>query len=328
MPGIVTVTMNPALDITTSTSMVVPTSKVRCGEPRRDPGGGGLNVARVLRVLGASATAVFPSGGHIGRAIEDLVATEGVAMRSLTIRGSTRESLTINETETGLQYRFVLPGPRMTSMEQAAFLDLVTEAASEASYVVVSGSLPPGVPDDFYQHVADVVGELGARVVVDTSGPALRQLRGGVFLVKPSIRELREWTGRKLQVVDDQVAGARELIVRGVCAVVVLSLGAEGALLVTRHQEEYFPSIDVPVVSGVGAGDSMVAGMVYGLAHRWSLSDSVRYGVSAGAAMLQTPGTALCRLEDVKRFYSELTDGSAPTRSSGSSAPAVRRADR
>ena len=311
MPDIVTLTMNPALDITTSTNRVVPTDKVRCGAPRRDPGGGGLNVARVLHVLGTPATAVFPSGGHTGRALEDLVATEGVGIRSLTIRGSTRESLTINENETGLQYRFVLPGPTVTAREQVACLDLVIEVASGADYVVVSGSLPPGVPADFYQQVADVVGDLGARVIVDTSGPALRQLRGGVFLVKPSIRELRDWTGRELSAIDDQVAAAREVIDRGVSQVVVLSLGADGALLVTRDRDEHFPSVQVPVVSGVGAGDSMVAGVVCGLAQGRSLSDSVRYGIAAGAAMLQTPGTALCRRSDVERFYALLTDGSA-----------------
>ncbi|WP_016881421.1 MULTISPECIES: 1-phosphofructokinase family hexose kinase [unclassified Rhodococcus (in: high G+C Gram-positive bacteria)] len=311
MPEIVTLTMNPALDITTSTNRVAPTDKVRCGAPRRDPGGGGLNVARVLHVLGTPATAVFPSGGHTGRALEDLVATEGVPIRSRTIRGSTRESLTINENETGLQYRFVLPGPIVTAREQMECLDLVTEVASGADYVVVSGSLPPGVPADFYQQVADVVGDLGARVIVDTSGPALRLLRGGVFLVKPSIRELRDWTGRELSVIDDQVAATREIIDRGVCEVIVLSLGADGALLVTRDRDEYFPSVDVAVVSGVGAGDSMVAGVICGLARGRSLSDSVRYGIAAGAAMLQTPGTALCRRADVERFYALLTDGSA-----------------
>ncbi|SEB31934.1 1-phosphofructokinase family hexose kinase [Rhodococcus koreensis] len=311
MPDIVTLTMNPALDITTSTNRVVPTDKVRCGAPRRDPGGGGLNVARVLHVLGTPATAVFPSGGHTGRALEDLVATEGVPIRSLTIRGSTRESLTINENETGLQYRFVLPGPTVTTREQRACLDLLIEVASGADYVVVSGSLPPDVPADFYQHVAGAVGDLGARVIVDTSGPALRQLRGRVFLVKPSIRELRDWTGRELSAIDDQVAATREVIDRGVCDVVVLSLGAEGALLVTQDRDEYFPSVEVPVVSGVGAGDSMVAGVVSGLARGRSLSDSVRYGIAAGAAMLQTPGTALCRRTDVERFYTLLTEGSA-----------------
>ncbi|WP_373560168.1 1-phosphofructokinase family hexose kinase [Rhodococcus sp. ACS1] len=248
----------------------------------------------------------FPGGTS-----EDLVATEGVPIRSLTIRGSTRESLTINENETGLQYRFVLPGPTVTTREQRACLDLLIEVASGADYVVVSGSLPPDVPADFYQHVAGAVGDLGARVIVDTSGPALRQLRGRVFLVKPSIRELRDWTGRELSAIDDQVAATREVIDRGVCDVVVLSLGAEGALLVTQDRDEYFPSVEVPVVSGVGAGDSMVAGVVSGLARGRSLSDSVRYGIAAGAAMLQTPGTALCRRTDVERFYTLLTEGSA-----------------
>ncbi|MFZ2176368.1 MAG: 1-phosphofructokinase family hexose kinase [Rhodococcus sp. (in: high G+C Gram-positive bacteria)] len=306
MPDIVTLTMNPALDITTSTGRVMPTSKIRCDAPRRDPGGGGVNVARVLQVLGRPATAVFPSGGHCGRALEDLVATEGVALRTVTIRGSTRESFTINEESTGLQYRFVLPGPVLTAIEQQSCLELLARVARDAVFVVAGGSLPPGVPVDFYQRVADLVAPLGARLIVDTSGPALRQLRRGIYLVKPSIRELREWVGQELPTRADQVAAARTLIGDGVCTVLALSLGADGALLVTADEEEHFPSVDVDVVSGVGAGDSMVAGITFGLSCGWALRDAMRYGIAAGAAMLRTPGTAPCLRSDVELFYSQL----------------------
>lgn len=308
MPTIVTLTMNPALDITTAAGALTPTDKVRCESPRRDPGGGGINVARILTILGDSVTAVFPAGGHTGRALEDLVVTEGVGIRTITIRGSTRESFTVNERQTGLQYRFVLPGPEMTCLEQESSLELLAETAAEAEFVVASGSLPPGVPPDFCQRIADIVADVGARFVVDTSGPALQHLSHGIFLLKPSIRELRERMGRELRSLGEQVAAARELIDTGVCSVVVLSLGANGAVHVTAHEDAYCPSVEVPVVSGVGAGDSMVAGITHGLVRGWPLSETVRYGVAAGAAMLGTPGTALCRRTEIERYFTQLTE--------------------
>ncbi|GAA4488461.1 1-phosphofructokinase family hexose kinase [Rhodococcus olei] len=309
MTDIVTLTMNPALDISTTTGRVVPTDKVRCGAPRRDPGGGGINVARVLTALGEPATAVFPSGGHSGRALEDLVASEGVRSRTVTIRRSTRESFTVNEEHTGLQYRFVLPGPTLTPTEVDACLRVLAATAPRARFVVASGSLPPGVPADFYQTLADVVSDLGARLVVDTSGPPLRALRGGVYLLKPSIRELRDYVGHDLRSADDRVAAARAIIDQGVCTVVVLSLGADGAVHVTADDAEHVPSLAVPVVSGIGAGDSMVAGIVFGLGRGWELREAVRYGVAAGAAALGSPGTALCSRADVERCYERLRDG-------------------
>lgn len=308
MNDIVTLTMNPALDITTVTGRVIPTDKMRCGTPRRDPGGGGINVARVLNVLGEQATAVFPSGGHSGRALEDLVATEGVHSRTVTIRGSTRESFTVNEEQTTLQYRFVLPGPLLTPLEVDSCLHLLTTTAADARFVVASGSLPPGVPVDFYQIVADIVSHRGAQLVLDTSGPPLRAVHRGVYLLKPSIRELRECVGRELVTIDDQVIAARDLISSGVCEVVVLSLGAAGAVHVTAEEAEHCPSVKVPVVSGVGAGDSMVAGTLFGLARGWDMRESVRFGIAAGAAMLGTPGTALCCRADIERYYAQLTD--------------------
>ncbi|MFZ2174446.1 MAG: 1-phosphofructokinase family hexose kinase [Rhodococcus sp. (in: high G+C Gram-positive bacteria)] len=306
MADIVTVTMNPAVDITLSAERVTPTSKVRCGPPHRDPGGGGLNVARVLRVLGESVTALFPSGGHNGRALEDLVASEGVKVRSFTIAGSTRESFTVDEESTGLQYRFVLPGPPVAPVEQQTCLRLLREVGAGADFVVASGSLPPGVPSDYYQSIADVVAGLGARLVVDTSGEALRHLHHGAYLLKMSGRELRERIGRDLTTLDEQSAAAGELVSAGVCEVAVVSLGADGALLVTAEGPRYFPSVEVPVVSGVGAGDSMVAGITAALRRGWSLDEVVRYGVAAGSAMLLTPGTQLCSAADVERFYSQI----------------------
>jgi 6-phosphofructokinase 2 len=303
--SIVTLTMNPALDITTAADVVRHTDKIRCDGARYDAGGGGINVARFARVLGASVTAVFPAGGATGAVVTDLVAEADVSMQRVDIGSPTRESFTVNERSTGKQYRFVLPGPRLRFAEQGLCLDLLRKAAASAEYVVASGSLPPGVPPNFYQRVADICREVDARLILDTSGTGLTHVRSDVFLVKPSVRELRECVGRPLETEAEQLVAAHELIDRGVAKVVVVSLGAGGALLVTADENKRFSAIPVHAVSGVGAGDAMVAAITVGLSFGWPLSKSVRYGIAAATAKLLTPGTAACSRADVERFFEQ-----------------------
>lgn len=300
---IVTLTMNPALDITTGADIVRQTEKIRCSAARYDPGGGGINVARVAHALGASVSAIFPAGGPTGETVRDLVAAEGVTHRQVGIASSTRESFTVNEGSTGGQYRFVLPGPHVSFAEQALCLDELRRAAAGAEFVVASGSLPPGVPADFYQRVAGVCRDAGALLILDTSGGGLTHVKSDVFLLKPSVRELRECVGRELATETEQAAAAHELINRGIAQAVVVSLGSDGALVAVAGRTQRFSAIPVRGGSGVGAGDAMVAAITVGLSRAWPLSDAVRYGIAAGAAMLLTPGTAVCRRADVERFY-------------------------
>jgi 6-phosphofructokinase 2 len=301
--AIVTLTMNPALDITTNAAVVAPVDKIRCGAPRYDPGGGGINVARMAHVLGASVTAVFPAGGAIGDLVTDLVAQAGVPLRRVPIAGCTRQSVTVDETSTGRQYRFVLPGPHLSFAEQCECLNQLRAAVAGARFVVASGSLPPNVHPDYYQRVADICEEHGARLVLDTSGGGLRHITDGVFLLKPSVRELRECVGRELRSEADQLAAAHELIDRGCAQNVVVSLGSNGALLATPDTSQRYPSVMVPPGSGVAAGDAMVAAITVGLTQGWPLDKSIRLGIAAGAAMLMTPGTAPCTSEDVQRLF-------------------------
>lgn len=301
-PAIVTLTMNPALDITTSAGHVVPTDKVRCHGVRYDAGGGGVNVARIARVLGAPVSAVFAAGGPTGDALADLLIDSGVPFHRVKIAANTRESFTINDESTGQQYRFVLEGPRLSFAEQAQCLDELRMAAQTAKFVVASGSLPPGVPADYYQRVADVCGRLGALLILDTSGGGLQHVSSGVFLLKASVRELRERTGYELATESEQVAAAQQLIQGGMTQAVVVSLGAGGALLVTRKVSQRFSAIRMRSGSGVGAGDAMVAAIAVGLTRGWPLAKSVRLGIAAGAAMLLTPGTAACNRDDVERL--------------------------
>jgi 6-phosphofructokinase 2 len=300
---IVTLCMNPALDITTGTDVVRPTDKLRCAAARYDPGGGGINVAHVAEVLGISSTAVFPAGGPAGELIHNLLVAEGLAIQRVRIGGSTRESFTVNELSTQQQYRFVLPGPQLTIAEQTECLLHLRRAAARARIVVASGSLPPGVPQDFYQQVATVCAELGTILLLDTSGGGLTHVKSGVFLLKPSIRELREDLGEDLTTEAEQVGAARGLVSRGVARHVLVSLGPQGALLVSRDGARRFAAVEVPPGSGVGAGDAMLAGVAVGIAREWPLSDAVRLGIAAGAAMMLTPGTAPCTREDTERLF-------------------------
>lgn len=303
---IVTLCMNPALDITTSTPAVGHTEKLRCAAPRYDPGGGGINVAHVAQVLGAPAAAVFPAGGPAGDVVHRLLTADGLAVHRVAINGSTRESFTVDERSTGRQYRFVLPGPQLSVSEQTECLLRLRELVTETAIVVASGSLPPGVPDDFYQHVADLCEETGATFLLDTSGGGLRTIGSGVFLLKPSVRELRECLDRALVTEADQVAAAREIVDRGAARHILVSVGARGALLVSKDRAQRFAAVPVPPGgSGVGAGDAMVAGVAVGLIRRWPLERAVRLGVAAGSATLLTPGTAPCTRADTERLFGQ-----------------------
>lgn len=297
-------TMNPALDITTSTEVVIPTDKMRCGAARYDPGGGGINVARVAHALGAPVLAMFPAGGASGDLVAAMLAAEGLRLRRIRAAEPTRESFTVNEESTQRQFRFVLPGPALGAAEQEECLHELRSLAASAGYVVASGSLPPNVAPDFYGRIAEVCGPLDARLIVDTSGSSLKHIQGaGAFLLKPSVRELRDCLGRELRDEAEQLGAARELINGGFADNVLVSLGAKGALLVTGQGAQRYPAVEVPPGSGVGAGDAMVAGITVGLDRGWPLAKSIRLGIAAGAAMLNTPGTASCTRADVERLF-------------------------
>lgn len=241
--AIVTLTMNPAVDIAVDADEVRPTEKIRCRHERCDAGGGGINVARFADALGIRTSAVFTAGGRVGERLIELVEETGVAAIPIVVCGSTREDFTVNDLKSGKQFRFVLPGPALGDAEQNRCLDSLRTAAESARFVVASGSLPPGVAPDFYQRVATMCTRAGVPLILDTSGGGLAHVTSGVFLLKPSVRELRECSGRDLTTTAEQVRSARELVDRGVTQGVLVSLGAQGALLVTNDGFARFPAL-------------------------------------------------------------------------------------
>lgn len=301
--AIATLTLNPALDVTTCTEKVRPQHKLRCSTPRFDPGGGGINVARVVTHLGGQATAVFPSGGPAGAAIVQLLEDQKIPIVAVPIAGATRESFTVDEGRPGDQYRFVLPGPELREDEQAALLDALF-AVKDVTHVVVSGSLPPGCDPAILKRIGARCRETGAKLVIDSSGPALAAAEGaGAWLIKPSLREVADLLGRDIGSEADEIAAARELRTRGFAEIVVISLAERGALLVGEGKELRVPAIPVEAKGTVGAGDSMVAAITLASAEGKGIEDALRYGIAAGAATLMTPATELARREDVERLY-------------------------
>jgi len=307
MKNIATLTMNPSIDISTTVDNVVAERKLRCDSPQHEPGGGGINVSRAVRKLGGESTAFFAAGGATGDFFERLLDAEDIRRQSLVIEGSTRESFMVYEKSTGQQYRFGMPGPTLGKKEWQGCIDRLFQSSEKADLIVASGSLPPGIPPDFYGRVAHRAKAMGIKTVVDCTGePFQEALNEGVYLIKPNIRELRSLARDPLDDESGQEAFARKLVEARQAEVVVVSLGAAGALMVSREESRRLRAPTVPIESKVGAGDSMVAGIVLGLVRKMSMSEAVRLGVAAGAAAVMTPGSELCRKEDTERLYGKI----------------------
>jgi len=307
VPDIATITINPAVDIFVNVDRVEPTRKLRCSAPKRDPGGGGINVARAAHRLGSSVVAIYPTGGVIGKLLQRLVEREGIDSIVTPSHVETRENFTAYEETSGDQYRFVLPGSTLHRAEWEACLDKLVTLPEKPKFVVVSGSVPPGVPDDFFGEVARAAKKLGAKTVVDTSGPALGEaLKEGVCLVKPNQNELSEFVGAPLGTDAERIAACRKLIGDKRTEMVALTLGEDGSMLVTKDGAWRAEPMKIEVVSAVGAGDSFLGGLVAGLAKELPLDQAFRLAVAAGTAAVMSQGTELCREQDVKRILGDV----------------------
>jgi len=307
VPDIATITINPAVDIFFNVDRVEPTRKLRCSAPKRDPGGGGINVARAAHRLGGSVVAIYPIGGVIGKLLQRLVEREGIDSIVTPSHVETRENFTAYEESTGDQYRFVLPGSTLHRAEWEACLDKLVTLPEKPKFVVASGSVPPGVQDDFFGQVARAAKRLGAKTVVDTSGPALGEaLKEGICLVKPNQNELSEFVGAPLSTDSERISACRKLIDDKRTEMVALTLGEDGSLLVTKDGAWRAEAMKIDVVSAVGAGDSFLGGLVAGLAKSLPLDQAFRLAVAAGTAAVMSPGTELCREQDVKRLLTDV----------------------
>jgi 6-phosphofructokinase 2 len=306
LTGIVTLTINPAVDVSTSVKKMVPFTKMRCAQAHRDPGGGGINVARVLKRLGIEATAIYPAGGATGKLLGTLVEREGVRSILIPAENETREDLTVFDEATRMQYRLVFPGAPLHEIEWKQCLGAIARIEPQPAFVIASGSLPAGVPDDFYGRVAQA-SKAHSKVIVDTSGPYLKAaLEHGVYLIKPNLHEFQELAGIAASDDASLIEAGRRLIDRGQVEVIALSLGPDGALLITLDLAMRANGLPIEPASVSGAGDSFLAAMVWSLVKHGNLETALRYGVAGGSAALLSPGTELCRPEDVHRLVDQV----------------------
>jgi 6-phosphofructokinase 2 len=311
MKTIVTISINPAIDKSSSVAHVVAERKLYCKRPRLEPGGGGVNISRAIRKLGGESMLLYAAGGLTGERLQELLNEEDLVHRPLPIEGSIRDNLVILEESTGQQYRFGMPGPEFQKKEWEQFLQELSTIEPSPDYLVASGSLPPGVPADFFAQVARVGKKRGAKIIIDTSGEALEKaIQEGVYLIKPNAREFRELVGEDITEESQIKSEAQKMVKSGRCEVLIISLGAAGALMVSKEITEHILPPTVPIVSKVGAGDSMVAGIVLSLSRGKSIRESILFGVAAGTAAVMTPGTELCRREDAERLFESMVSES------------------
>lgn len=307
MANVLTVTFNPTVDAASEVDRVQPTRKIRTRDESFHPGGGGINVARVIHRLGGSVKALYARGGVMGGVLDQLLVKRGVDAEIIEIASNTRINNVIYEASTGMEYRFVAEGPVFTDKDWQAIIDAVRKA--DWQWLVVSGSLPRGVPINVYDEMIAISHERKGEIVIDTSGPALRHVidHGGLTLIKPSQGEFENAMGREFHTVAELAEAAYQLVKQKKSQIIAVTLGHQGAVLAMREKTLYLSSPPVKVISASGAGDSFIGGMVHALAHGQSIEDAFRLGVACGSAAVMEKGTGLCQMNNIESLFQYLT---------------------
>lgn len=306
MSKIVTITFNPCIDKTTSVKKLIPEKKLHCTEPTFEPGGGGINVARAIKKLGGNAVAIYPAGGYIGHFFSHLLEKEKVPAVVVPVEHAMRENVIVLEENSNQQFRFGFPGAKLNDHEWRQCLEEI-EKMDDVEFIVASGSIPEGVPHDIFAKLAVIAKNKNVKLIVDTSGGALKlAAKEGVYMMKPNIGELTWLAGKNELAIKDVPNAGRKIISQGNCEVLVISMGGDGAMLLTRDVEFIVRTPTVINRSTVGAGDSMVAGVVLQLSNGKRIEEAFVYGVASGTAATMNRGTELCHKHDVDRLYQEL----------------------
>lgn len=306
MTSILTITLNPTVDISVAADDIMPDRKLRCTAPLTNPGGGGINVSRAIHELGGNSTAFVAAGGPTGDKLMHLLAEIGIGLAPFPAPGETRQSISTTDLSTGEQYRFILPGPTWGKRDMDKALARIVRAAPEGGIVVLSGSQPPGLPEDFPARLASRIARTRSRLFLDTSGKALQHLLNDDLrpadLLRMDDLEAEALAGRPLEDAADRADFAQSLVARGIAHAVIIAQGAEGNVLATATERYRAVPPVVPVTSRVGAGDSFVGAFTLALARGKPMSEALRFGTAAAAAAVMTPATDLCRARDVRRL--------------------------
>lgn len=298
---IYTITLNPALDRTLWIKRVRDDVSNRILEEKSFAGGKSIDVSKVLKNLGQDSVALGFVGGFAGRELEGRLLNEGILTEFVHVSGETRTNIIVHERETGGQLAFNARGPEIRPSEIMEFIERL-ERLPCSDLVAIGGSLPIGVTPEIYTKIISLVKRCHSTVVLDVDGAALKKgLLSKPDVIKPNIHELSELVGRELVELEDIREAAREINRQGV-RIVLVSMGARGILLVSEGHEYLAVPPDVEVQSTIGAGDSSVAGFIYGLLGKKSLKESLIYAAAAGTATTLHQGTALAQMEDFERL--------------------------
>lgn len=306
MSKIITITFNPCIDKSATVKVLKPEKKLHCSEPKFEPGGGGINVARAIRKLGGEPVAIYPAGGYTGQFFNHLLEQEDVPAMIIEVEHSMRENVIVLEESSNNQFRFGFPGARLHEQEWKKCLDAISDI-QDATYIVASGSIPEGVPQDIFARLAVIAKKKKMRLVIDTSEEALKQaVEEGVYMLKPNVGELSFLVGRQELSLDEIPGAGREIISKGKCEILAISMGEQGAMLLTKDTEFIVQSPGIKIQSTVGAGDSMVAGIVLKLSRGENIQEAFLYGVASGTAATMNPGTELCHKADADILFQQL----------------------
>lgn len=308
--SILTVTPNPALDLSTEAPAVIPDRKLRCTEPLVHPGGGGVNVSRAIHNLGGRSRALLAHGGPTGEALVALIRAEGLTPEPLGVGHPTRQSMSVRDAATGLQYRFMLPGPPWSETDAASARAAILAAVTRGAIVVPSGSLPPGLGIDFFLDLVPLIAAKGGRMVLDTSGDALLEAaraKAGLHVMRMDTVEAEELSGRTLTSVEEIAAVATELREGGAAEIVMVAAGADGNVIDTGAWRGLCRPPVVVAHSKIGAGDSFVGAFCMALERGDDPVDACAWGTAAASSAVREPGTRLCQRGDTERFYGQVT---------------------
>ncbi|WGH79136.1 1-phosphofructokinase family hexose kinase [Jannaschia ovalis] len=309
MTDIITVTANPALDLSTEAQAVIPDRKLRCTAPLIHPGGGGVNISRAVAGLGGTSRALVAYGGTTGDELVARIRAEGLTPEPLGVTHPTRQSISVRDRATGLQYRFMLPGPDWTEADATAARAAILAAVTEGALVIPSGSLPPGLPVDFFLDLAPALARRGARMIIDTSGPALEraaEARAGLYVLRMDTVEAEELSGRTLNSLDDMAALAEKLRAAQAAEIVMIAAGAQGTVIASPDWRGLTrPPVVIPH-SKIGAGDSFVAAFAMSIARGEDAVTACCWGTAAAASAVQEEGTRLCQRGDTERFFTRV----------------------
>lgn len=303
---ILTITLNPCIDKSSSVDQLQPETKLRCAEVTNEPGGGGINVSKALKKLETASVALFPSGGHNGNMLCSLLQEEEIEFHAVDTKVETRENWIVLDTTKNDQYRFTFPGRQV---EEETIITLIDQIRNfSPAYVVASGSLPPGLPDYFYGLIVKQAKSIGAKAIIDTSGPALQALKGkGAFLIKPNLAELCKMLNTEQLSGNEIDDAAQQAVMDGYAELIAVSMGPDGAWLVSKDEKHFAAAPKVKKRSTVGAGDSMVAGITFMLQQNKLLKEVIEFGVACGSAATMNEGTQLFKKEDAERLFATMS---------------------